>query len=208
MYDMSDSQYAIVKELVQKHYNDLQTTGQLIEGEDEEPSVMLWLLLLLAEFEDYENHTMLALSYLDMACDSTPTCYDLYAIRARVLKHAGALAQSEKSLAIGSSLDRGDRYMNTKHTKYLLRCNKIDEADNEVSYWTKKDTPSRIDLANMQACWYEIECGNSYWRQGDVVHANKLYHEVIDHFNQYVLDQFDFHPYVLRKANITPYLNV
>jgi len=60
----------------------------------------------------------------------------------------------------------------------------------------------------MQACWYEIECGNSYWRQGDVVHANKLYHEVIDHFNQYVLDQFDFHPYVLRKANITPYLNV
>ena len=38
-----------MKELVQKHYNDLQTTGQLIEGEDEEPSVMLWLLLLLAE---------------------------------------------------------------------------------------------------------------------------------------------------------------
>ena len=145
-----------MKELVQKHYNDLQTTGQLIEGEDEEPSVMLWLLLLLAEFEDYENHTMMALSYLDKACDSTPTCYDLYAIRARVLKHAGALAQSEKSLAIGSSLDRGDRYMNTKHTKYLLRCNKIDEADNEVSYWTKKDTPSRIDLANMQACWKQL----------------------------------------------------
>ena len=184
------------------------TTGQLIEGEEEEPSTWLWLLLLLAEFEDYENETMNAMRYLRMAYESTPTCYDLYMIRARVLKHAGALNASADSLAMGSSLDRGDRYMNTKLTKSLLRCNRIEKADTEVSYWTKKDTPSRIDLANMQACWYEIECGNSYWRQGDAVHANKLYHEILDHFDLFVLDQFDFHPYVLRKANIMSYLNV
>lgn len=198
----------MLKELALDHYTALKTTGRLTENEEEEPSVMLWLLLLLAQLEDYEHHTKEALEYLDEAYKSTPTCYDLHVLRAKVLKHAGALKQSEEALAVGSSLDRGDRYMNTKHTKYLLRCNEIEKADEEVSYWTKKDTPSRIDLANMQACWYEIECGDSYWRRGDIVHANKLYNEVISHFNHYVLDQFDFHPYVLRKSNIIPYLNV
>ena len=120
----------------------------------------------------------------------------------------GDLTASALAVGTASSLDRADRYMNNKHTKYLLRCNEIEKADEIVGYWTKKDTPARIDLANMQASWYETECGKAYERRGDIVHANKLFVEVVDHFDVYVKDQFDFHSYALRKSNIIEYVKV
>ena len=167
------------------------------EEKEEEPQAKLWLLYLLAELEDFEHHTEAALSYIEKALEHTPTCYDLYILKGKVLKHAGALKEAAEAIGFASSLDRGDRFMNSKHVKYLLRAGNIEEADRLAGYWTKRNIMPRVDLREMQACWFEIECGLSHERAGDVVHANKMYHNVVSHFDTFVLDQFDFHPYVL-----------
>ena len=193
-------------ETVAQHLETLRATGHL-KGCDEveEPQTEVWLLYLLTELEDYAHHTELALKWLGEALDHTPTCYDLYVLKAKVLRHAGAVKEAAKVMGIGSSLDRGDRFMNSKHAKYLLRAGEIKEADRVSGYWTKKNVMPRVDLREMQACWYEVECGASHERAGDVVHANKMYHNVVTHFDTFVLDQFDFHHYVLRKATLSAY---
>ena len=185
----------------------LQTTGHLPRGDqEEEPATQLWLLLLLAQMEDYAHRTAEALAYLDQAIAHTPTCYDVYLVKARVLTHAGALQQAEASTRVGSALDHGDRYMNTELTKAQLACGAIAEALETVSYWTKKNVPAVSDLNEMQACWFETRAGEAFLAKKDVAHANRMFENVCAYFDQFVLDQFDFHPYVLRKNTLTSYV--
>ena len=175
--------------------------------EREEPQMELWLLLFLAEMEDAEQNGEKALEYLQRAYDHTPTCYDLYLIKAHVLKHMGALKSAARTIGEGSLLDLGDRYLNTKHVKYLLRAGDIEEADKTVSYWTRQNVPCRVELNLLQACWYELECADAYYSKHDLPHALKLYFAVLDHFTTFVQDQFDFHQYVLRKGILTTYID-
>lgn len=165
----------------------------------------VWLVLLLAQMEDAQHHTAKALEYTDLAYAHTPTCYDYYIVRARILKHAGHLKESAATLAKGYELDLADRFTNTKLTKYYLKCGAIDKADQTVSYWTKKNIPNRIDLNNLQGNWFETLCSTSYLNKHDYIHANKLCLNVVNHFDTYVENQFDFHPYVLRKVTLSTY---
>ena len=186
----------------------LQATGRLAGSEvEEEPSVELWLLLLLGQMEDYVHNTPRALEYMEKAIAHTPTCYDIYLIKAQILSHAGAVRQAEASVRRGSSLDCGDRYMNTTLTKYQLKCGMVEEAFKTVSYWTKKNMESYVDLNDIQACWFETRCGEAYLSKRDVVHANRMFTNVCKYFDQFILDQFDFHPYVLRKNVISSYVH-
>ena len=170
-----------------------------------DPVAFVWLSLFLAQMEDFEHHTAAALQRLDTAIAHTPTCYDLYVCKAKVLKHAGAVLRSAEAMRQASELDLADRYMNTARAKSLLRCGAVEEADRVVSYWVRRDVPDRIELSLLQACWFEVPCAEAYWRRGDVPHAYKLFNSVLEHFTTFVQDQFDFHGYVLRKSVLTTY---
>ena len=211
LFQREPEKISILQKLALAHYQSLTTSGHLQkeeeEEEEEEPSVELWLLLLLAQIEDFHVRYDQALAYVDMAAAHTPTCYDLYVLKAKILRHAGQLQAAATAIGFGSQLDLGDRHMNTKHVKYLLRSDQIAEADRVVSYWTRKDVPNRIELNSLQANWFEIECADSYLRLGDIPHANKMYHNVLDHFDTYVDDQFDFHGYAMRKAVVSAYID-
>ena len=196
-----------MKQITEQLFHTLQEKEWIEEGKEEEPFVYLWLVLLLAQIEDYQHHTQQALAYCDLAYQHTPSCYEYYIIRSKILKHAGYLKESAAVLAKGYALDRADRFTNTKLTKYYLKSGNIEEADKTVSYWTKKDLSNRIDLKNLQGNWFEVLCGESYMTRHDYVHANKLFMNVVDHFDTYVLDQFDFHPYVLRKTTLSTYFS-
>ena len=190
-------------------YECLQQKNRLGEDteEEEEPFVYLWLVLLLAQIEDYQHHFQQALEYAELAFIHTPTCYDYYIVKARILKHAGYIKEAAAVLARGYELDKADRNTNTKLTKYYLKCGDIENADKTVSYWTKKDISNRVTLNTYQGNWFETLCGKSYLWRHDYVHANKLFMNVINHFNTYVDDQFDFHSYVLRKSTLSSYIH-
>ena len=166
----------------------------------------MWTLLILGQLEAHLHHTSEALGFLDRAIAHTPTCYDVYVEKAKILRRSGALREAAATLGIAWSLDKADRYMNTKYVKYLLRAGNVEEANRVVGYWTKPGVPPREDLFSIQACWFEVNAGEASLREGDVVHANKLFNNVTKHFDGYVVDQFDFHSYILRKSTIFAYL--
>lgn len=135
------------------------------------PSVTVWTYFYLAQHYLYKEDLDTALEYIDLAIEHSPTLVELYIIKARILKHKGLFGEASEVMDTGRKLDLQDRFINSKATKYMLRANKVDEAVDCISLFTKLDEDAVNgckDLHLMQVNWVLIESAEAYTR---------LYHE-------------------------------
>ena len=176
-------------------------------GRKELPSTVLWIRVLVALHSDQCGDSAKALEQIDMAIEHTPTLVDLYIFKARIFKHAGELQLASDWMEQARGMDLADRYLNTKSTRYLLRADRIEQAQNIIALFTKDgDGPS--NLFDMQCMWYELESAASYLRIGDFGRALKSFTSVEKHFSDIVEDQFDFHTYCIRKMTLRAYVRM
>ncbi|KAG0253742.1 N-alpha-acetyltransferase 16, NatA auxiliary subunit [Mortierella polycephala] len=179
------------------------TAGSSIEP----PTALLWTLYFLAQHFDFKRDTAQALGYINRAIEHTPTLVELHMTKGRILKHAGDLAGALDSLNEARELDLQDRFINSKCTKYMLRADKMAEAEKTVVLFARADIVDPLnDLVDMQAMWYSLEAGESHIRQGQLGRALKRFHQVEKHFVDFTEDQFDFHMYCLRKMTLRAYI--
>lgn len=64
------------------------------------------------------------------------------------------------------------------------------------------------DLVEMQCMWFALEIAASSARQKNFGFALKRFHQVHKHFEEITDDQFDFHPYCLRKLTLRAYISL
>ncbi|KAF9355515.1 N-alpha-acetyltransferase 16, NatA auxiliary subunit [Mortierella sp. AD094] len=175
----------------------------------EPPTALLWTLYFLAQHFDFKRNTDQALGYIDRAIEHTPTLVELYMTKGRILKHAGDYIGAMEALNEARELDLQDRFINTKCTKYMLRADKMAEAEKTVVLFTRADIANPLnDLVEMQAQWFSIAAGESQLRQKHVGRALKRFHQVHKYFVDYTEDQFDFHTYCLRKMTLRAYVSL
>ncbi|KAF7975522.1 hypothetical protein HWV62_9339 [Athelia sp. TMB] len=178
-------------------------------GADEPPTTYLWTLYFLAQHHSFLSRPAQALSLLDIAVQHTPTLPEIHTCRARVLKRAGDLLGAAKSLESARLLDGQDRFLNTKCAKYRFRAGLIDQANEILGLFTKKDAASPgADLEDMQSTWYLLEQGDAHNRAQQLALALKKYVAVQKLFEEIEDDQYDFHGYSLRKFTINIYLQL
>ncbi|KAI5956549.1 hypothetical protein KGF54_001024 [Candida jiufengensis] len=147
------------------------------------PTVTVWTYFYLAQHYLYTNNLDLATKYIDLALDHSPTLVELYIIKARILKHLGDLQKASEIMTQGRELDLQDRFINSKATKYLLRANKVDEAIDCISLFTKLDEGAINgckDLHIMQVNWVIIESAEAYAR---------IYHELEEKLKDSTFDK-------------------
>jgi len=65
-----------------------------------------------------------------------------------------------------------------------------------------------LNVHDMQCMWYEIECGQSHLRQGQLRLALKNFNYIEKHFEQIYEDQFDFHLYAISKYTLNSYFEM
>eukprot|EP00668_Euglena_longa_P046541 GGOE01062226.1.p1 GENE.GGOE01062226.1~~GGOE01062226.1.p1 ORF type:complete len:741 (-),score=233.94 GGOE01062226.1:346-2568(-) len=180
------------------------------EEEDTPPTTYLWLLMLLSahkyRIQDYTG----ALQYIQAAIEHTPTVEMLYVLKGRILKHMSDLDGAWEAVEKARLMDTADRFLNTKATKYLLRNNKIKEAEKTIALFTAPtdDSPSYHTIMDMQCMWYELEEGDAYHRLGDIITAMKKWLLIDKHFQDMEEDQLDFHTYCLRKFTLRSYVDL
>ncbi|KAI7830391.1 NMDA receptor-regulated protein 1-domain-containing protein [Gamsiella multidivaricata] len=175
----------------------------------EPPTALLWTLYFLAQHFDLQHNTDQALAYINRAIEHTPTLVELYMTKGRILKHASDLEGAVKSLNEARELDLQDRFINSKCAKYMLRADKMAEAEKTVVLFARADLADPLnDLVEMQGMWFSLECGESHLRQGQLGRALKRFHQVEKHFNDFTEDQFDFHMYCLRKMTLRAYVSL
>jgi peptide alpha-N-acetyltransferase len=133
----------------------------------------------LAQHFDFQHNTEQALEYINRAIKHTPTLVELYMTKGRILKHAGDLEGAAVALNEARELDLQDRFINSKCTKYLLRADKMAEAEETVVLFARSDLADPLnDLVEMQGMWFSLECGESHIRQGQLGRALKRFHQV------------------------------
>lgn len=203
----------LIEEVMLGFQRQLQATNRFAgdeDGPEELPSTYLWVLVLLGTHYYRKGEFQRALDHLDEALRHTPTIEMLHVIRGRIVKHLNDPVKAWESVEKGRLLDVADRYLNTKSTKYLLRANRIRDAEKTISLFAAPQDaePGQHNVVEMQCMWFELEEGDAYLRLGDVVTALKRWLLVDKHFQDMEEDQFDFHAYCLRKLTLRTYMDL
>lgn len=162
-------------------------------------------------YDHLRQHTK-ALQFINAAleADKEHKMLELFMTKARILKHSGDFSKAADSMNEARQIDKSDRFFNTKTTKYMLRADRMDEAIDIVSLFTKNDIGGNgvYDLQDMQALWFLIEQAESYARIGNKALALKRLDGIFKIFEEFKTDQYDFHYYACRRGSMRNYLDM
>ncbi|XP_076892788.1 N-terminal acetyltransferase A complex auxiliary subunit NAA15-like [Bidens hawaiensis] len=198
----------ILEKLLLELEESIKTTGGYPGRSDKEPpSTLMWTLFYLAQHYDRLGLYDVALAKIDEALQHTPTVIDLYSVKSKILKHGGDFAAAAELADEARCMDLADRYVNSQCAKRMLQADQVPLAEKTAVLFTK-DGDQHNNLHDMQCMWYEIACGESYFRQGDLGRALKNFLAVEKHYADITEDQFDFHSYCLRKMTLRSYIEM
>ncbi|CAO3610018.1 unnamed protein product [Cunninghamella blakesleeana] len=177
-------------------------------GAKEPPTALLWCLYYLAQHYDYHHQYEKALETINKAIDHTPTVVELLMTKGRILKHSGKLQEAAEVMNDARELDLQDRFINSKCAKYLLRADRVEEAEKTIGLFTRRDVDPLQDMKDMQCQWFITEEGYSFLRQKNYGKALKRFHTVNKFYDDFFEDQFDFHAYCLNKSTVRAYVDM
>merc|ERR1712130_638085 len=187
----------------------LEGPGVMEEGDElESPGCLVWLFHFLAQHFDFLGDFERALFYVDKGLAHTPTLIELYVAKGRIFKHAGHIDYAVACLDEAQSLDTADRYLNCKCCRYLIRAGEIEKAEQMAAQFTRENTTVAENLKEMQVLWFQIECAETYYRQGKYGLALRKCYEIENVFADITEDQFDFHQYCMRKMTLSKYIDM
>lgn len=202
----------IVEELALSYEKNLQE----INSFDSDPStknsenktIILWVYYFLAQHYDYLGQHDKALEYVRIATEHTPTLIELLTLKGKIYKHMGQFEKAVEQMNEAQRLDTADRYLNSKCAKYLLRANKVAQAQEMCSKFTRAGVSVTENLIEMQCMWFMIESAQAYNRMKLYGQALKKCYEIDAYFSEVTEDQFDFHTYCMRKMTLRSYIKL
>lgn len=163
------------------------------------PTVTVWTKYFLAQHFLYVKDLTKASAFIDEALAHSPTLVELYIVKARILKHLERPQEASDVMNDGRSLDLQDRFINSKATKYLLRANKVDEAIDCISLFTKleEDSPNGCkDLHTMQCNWVLVESAEAYVRLANEYESKLRELDVSTSLEETAATEVDLHDHI------------
>jgi len=202
----------IIEQLMTKFYHNLKNYYSFDEDESshgsEDPTTILWVSYYLGQHFDYLGNYDRAMEYVNESLEHTPTLIEFHVLRGKIFKHQGLLNEAVAAMEEAQSLDTADRYLNSKCAKYLLRANRISDAEEMCKKFTREGVSPAENLNEMQCMWFQTEAAKAYQRLGQWGESLKKCTEVDRHFIEITEDQFDFHIYCMRKMTLMAYVGL
>ncbi|CAM9611231.1 unnamed protein product [Chrysoparadoxa australica] len=193
---------AIATEAVAK----LKAGGSLSEGGKDPKAALIWAMSFKTQMLERKGMYQEALALAEECIELSKETPELHHRKARILKKMGAYSAAADVMEECRKLDKGDRYLNNKSAKYLLRSDRVPEAEKTVALFTRHEGDPQRNLFEMQCSWYELAWAESQLRMKKYGPALKKAVAVCSHFEDFVEDQFDFHTYCMRKMTIRAYI--
>jgi peptide alpha-N-acetyltransferase len=85
-------------------------------------------------------------------------------LKAKIYKRAGDLKYASTLYDEARKLDLADRYLNAVSSRYKIRIDDLQDAENTMGLFSKEDANGDLNVHDMQCMWYENEFGDSYLR--------------------------------------------
>jgi len=146
---------------------------------EQDPTVHLWLMYYIAQHYYYLRNFNEALKYVNEAIAHTPTVIDLYVLKAKIYLRAGDREYASKLYEEARKLDLADRYLNAVSSRFLIKANQLEEAEEVMALFSKEG--SELNVHDMQCMWYENEVGFSHLRLGNYRMALKNFNYIEKH---------------------------
>ena len=208
-----------IQELVEGYVTETQApasehleNGKPNKSEDDPARFETSVLYFLAQHYNYHRSRDLgkAMKAIEQAIEKDPKSVDFYMTKARILKNHGDIQEASKVMEEARALDERDRYINTKSAKYKLRNDENAAALETMKKFTRNETVGGPlgDLLDMQCIWFLTEDGESFLRQNKLGLALKRFTSILNIFEVWQEDQFDFHSFSIRKGQIRAYVDM
>lgn len=138
----SDFKRETIPKIVEEFLNEQESSAKSYETDREAQKAgetLVWTIYFLAQHYDHwrTRDTEKALEYIDKAIDLDQDQVELHMTRARIYKHAGDVHKAAEIMDHARQLEKSDRYINTKSSKYTLRANKNEEALKTMALFTR-----------------------------------------------------------------------
>lgn len=93
------------------------TLGGEEDQEEQDPTVILWLKIFLAQHYLFIRDLDKALMYVNQGIEHTPTHIELYLIKGQILQKGGDWIRGQELYEEGRMLDQADRALNALSAK-------------------------------------------------------------------------------------------
>lgn len=155
--------------------------------------------LFTAQFYSFHGEFEKAINEIDLGLKHTPTCYELIAWKARILAKFGRVNEAVQYGAQLREADPADRNSNLLYVKMLLLNGDRKKAEAEASIFAGEDDNGKNLLYETQFNSYYLKSGLAALRDGDIDFARKMYSGILDHFDAYRKNQFNYIGWCWRK---------
>ena len=193
-------------ESLRSHKAFTEALSRLPRAQIEQPQNLMWMLYVYSQLLDHSGRFEEALAAINEAIEHTPTVPDLYLFKAKIYKHQQLIDKAAETAKEARLLDLGDRYLNNKASKYLLRNNQIAETE-EVMAVFSKEKANELNVHDMQSMWYELELAEALYRREEFAKSAEEFRWIEKHIIEMFEDQYDFHFYCFRKINLNSYVD-
>ena len=134
---------------------------------------------------------------------------DVLSARARALAAAGDAPGAAAVAVAASSLDAGDRYLNSLASQALFASGDAPGGVAMASRFARDAEASGAGgLSEMQCVWFEAACGAAATAAGRAGPALKAFTATLKHYVDFGEDAFDFHGYCVRKCTLRAYVSL
>ena len=130
---------------------------------------------------------------------------DAYSAKSKILDTVGDYEGAAEMAEKARNLDLADRYLNCRATMAFFKALQVEQAEDLCHLFTKGGNNNFYD---MQATWYEMASGLSYAGIGDFGQALKRFKKVVEHYHDFIDDQYDFFVYCTSKQTMRSYVDM
>lgn len=199
------SAFSMVKSLYANNTASLKAAVARLEPQD----TANWLVFYAKHLSYIGEHDK-ALEAAEKAVDLEKTPETVLA-KAKVLSRQGDFQTASKIATEIAATDKGDRFLNTKATKYATLAGNLDEANSLAADFPTRSGDNKDGLkymVDLEAVNFLSRLALAYSLQNDHMMALKRAENTVGVFTQYNQDQYDFHYYGPRRGTLRAYLQL
>lgn len=209
IYESQQYKIPTISEILTAHIKSIESNNlldtSLTNGEKlgENPNI-IWVYFYAAQHYDNLANSELALKYINLAIDNTPSVVEFYMVKSRILKHCLLFEESAQSYLKAKRLDLGDRYLNAKYAKIYARIGDVKESVKIMTNFVVNplDEPS---IVQFQVMWYQTEIAYAFIKSHQYINAHRILKGTLGNFIDINEDQGEFYNYCLRRYMLTEF---
>lgn len=196
----SEQKTNIIDEMFKTNIKSLSDNNTLINEEEKmNPTVYVSALYQYSYFLYYRKDYQKALETIEEAIEHTPTMSDYYVLKAKILKKTGKIKEAAELAVFYQTLNTIDRNLAKPAVELLLKNGEIIKADK--LFKTFISYPHNVEnmVHDNQKVTYELKVADAYHNRLNFQRGLRMYKLVLENFEEFNDDQYDFYTYSLRR---------